>query len=76
MPRSCYDLGILSPRMFAMLVIMALFTTFMTGPLLTLAEFVKARRSASERGAGRHVCAGDRPGRGAPSAVASMRRGW
>ncbi len=31
-----YDLGILSPRIFAMLVIMALATTMMTGPLLTL----------------------------------------
>lgn len=31
-----YDLGILSPRIFAMLVIMALATTTMTGPLLTL----------------------------------------
>ena len=31
-----YDLGILSPRIFTMLVLMALITTFMTGPLLTL----------------------------------------
>ncbi len=31
-----YDLGILSQRIFAMLVIMALVTTTMTGPLLTL----------------------------------------
>ena len=31
-----YDLGILSPRIFTMLVIMAVVTTFMTGPLLTL----------------------------------------
>lgn len=30
------DLGIISPRLFAMLVIMALATTFMTGPLLEL----------------------------------------
>lgn len=29
-----YDLGILSPEVFAMLVLMALATTFMTGPLL------------------------------------------
>jgi Kef-type K+ transport system membrane component KefB len=29
-----YDLGILSPRVFTMLVVMALVTTFMTGPLL------------------------------------------
>lgn len=31
-----YDLGVLSPQVFAMLVIMALFTTFMTGPTLDL----------------------------------------
>lgn len=31
-----YDLGVLSPRIFAMLVIMALVTTMLTGPLLTL----------------------------------------
>ena len=31
-----YDLGILSQRIFAMLVVMALVTTFMTGPLLGL----------------------------------------
>ncbi|MEA2605127.1 MAG: hypothetical protein QOF89_6119 [Acidobacteriota bacterium] len=31
-----YDLGILPPRIFAMLVLMALITTFMTGPLLQL----------------------------------------
>jgi len=29
------DLGILSPKIFAMLVLMALVTTFMTGPLIT-----------------------------------------
>jgi Kef-type K+ transport system membrane component KefB len=40
-----YDLGILPPRIFAMMVLMALVTTFMTGPLLNLAERVK-RRSA------------------------------
>jgi Kef-type K+ transport system membrane component KefB len=34
-----YDLGILPPRIFAMMVLMALATTFMTGPLLSLAEF-------------------------------------
>jgi Kef-type K+ transport system membrane component KefB len=31
-----YDLNILSPTMFAMLIIMALITTFMTGPILDL----------------------------------------
>ena len=33
-----YDLGILSARTFAMMVLMALVTTFMTGPLLSLAS--------------------------------------
>jgi Kef-type K+ transport system membrane component KefB len=33
-----YDLKILSPRIFTMLVIMALVTTLLTGPLLTLFE--------------------------------------
>jgi Kef-type K+ transport system membrane component KefB len=40
-----YDLGILTPRIFAMLVLMALFTTTLTGPLLTLADSLRARRS-------------------------------
>lgn len=31
-----YDLGVLSPQMFAILVLMALVTTFMTGPALDL----------------------------------------
>jgi K+:H+ antiporter len=34
-----YDLGILSGRTFAMMVLMALFTTLMTGPLLSLVKF-------------------------------------
>lgn len=33
-----YDLGVLSPQVFAMMVIMALATTFMTGPALNLLE--------------------------------------
>jgi Kef-type K+ transport system membrane component KefB len=33
-----YDLGILSPRSFVMLVLMALVTTLMTGPLLSLVK--------------------------------------
>ncbi len=40
-----YDLGILSPRIFTMLVIMALFTTAMTGPLLGLSDFLRRRKS-------------------------------
>ena len=37
-----YDLGILSGRIFAMMVLMALVTTFMTGPLLSLVKLPKA----------------------------------
>jgi Kef-type K+ transport system membrane component KefB len=37
-----YDLGILSPRIFTMLVIMALVTTALTGPLLTLFGRIRA----------------------------------
>ena len=41
-----YDLGILSPRIFAMLVIMALVTTGMTGPLLTFSsDHLRARKA-------------------------------
>ncbi|MBV7532616.1 cation:proton antiporter [Chitinophaga sp. sic0106] len=39
-----YDLGILSPEIFAMLVLMALATTFMTGPLLDLVD-LSARKA-------------------------------
>lgn len=35
-----FDLGILSAELFTILVLMALFTTFLTGPLLYLIEFV------------------------------------
>ena len=38
-----YDLGILSDRIFVMLVIMALATTFMTAPLLSLVKIGKTR---------------------------------
>jgi Kef-type K+ transport system membrane component KefB len=40
-----YDLGILTGRIFAMMVIMALVTTFMTGPLLSLVN-IRAKRTA------------------------------
>ena len=40
-----YDLGILSPPMFTMLVIMALLTTGLTGPLLTLGDCLRARKA-------------------------------
>jgi len=39
-----YDLGILSPAIFAMMVLMALTTTIATGPLLALHERWTARR--------------------------------
>ena len=39
-----YDLGILSPRVFSMMVLMALLTTFMTAPLLQLHAMWKRRR--------------------------------
>lgn len=42
-----YDLGILSPRIFTMLVIMALATTFMTGPLLTFFQ-TSSRRAVQD----------------------------
>jgi Kef-type K+ transport system membrane component KefB len=43
-----YDLGILSGRIFAMMVLMALITTFMTGPLLSLAGVDSRAREVAE----------------------------
>jgi len=42
-----YDLGILSPRIFTMMVVMALVTTFMTGPMLSMLGF--GRRTSVAR---------------------------
>lgn len=42
-----YDLGILSPSLFTMLVIMALVTTMMTGPLLSLFERMRRPLTSS-----------------------------
>ncbi|WP_211999938.1 cation:proton antiporter [Chitinophaga sp. HK235] len=39
-----YDLGILSPSIFAMMVLMALATTFMTGPLLDLVALSEKKK--------------------------------
>jgi Kef-type K+ transport system membrane component KefB len=39
-----YDLGVLTPEIFAMMVIMALFTTFMTGPTLDLINFLNKKK--------------------------------
>lgn len=44
-----YELGILSPKIFAMLVLMALVTTFATSPLVSLANRL-APRAAAESG--------------------------
>jgi Kef-type K+ transport system membrane component KefB len=41
-----YDAGVLSDEMFAMLVLMALVTTFMTGPVLDLVERLFPEKSA------------------------------
>lgn len=41
-----YDLGILSPKIFAMMVLMALVTTFMTGPALDLINWFIPDNSA------------------------------
>jgi Kef-type K+ transport system membrane component KefB len=44
-----YDLGVLSPEIFAMMVIMALATTFMTGPFLNLVERIYKKNSIPEK---------------------------
>lgn len=41
-----FDLGILPPSIFAMMVIMALVTTFMTGPALDLINYLFANKKA------------------------------
>lgn len=43
-----FDLGILSPSVFAMLVIMALITTFMTGPALDFINFILPDKKIQE----------------------------
>lgn len=43
-----YDLGILSPQIFAMMVIMALVTTFMTGPALDFINWVFKSKSEDQ----------------------------
>jgi Kef-type K+ transport system membrane component KefB len=46
-----YDMGILPPRIFAIMVLMALATTFMTGPLLSLAGLWDRRKVVPVAGA-------------------------
>src|SRR5438552_1882436 len=41
-----YELGILSPAIFTMLVLMSLVTTFLAGPLLSLGNLITARAMA------------------------------
>jgi hypothetical protein len=43
-----YDLGVLKPEVFAMMVIMALVTTFMTAPFLDLFEKIFSEKKISE----------------------------
>jgi Kef-type K+ transport system membrane component KefB len=45
-----YELGILSPRIFTMMVIMAIVTTFATSPLLSLSDRWRKRLSADGDG--------------------------
>ena len=39
-----YDLGILSPTLFAIMVLMALTTTLMTGPLLDMIKYFDRKK--------------------------------
>jgi hypothetical protein len=45
-----YDLGILSPAVFAMMVIMAIVTTFMTGPALDLINYIFLKKTTRASG--------------------------
>jgi len=47
-----FDLGILPPAIFTMLVIMALVTTFMTGPALDFINFIMPDKTVSEKPSG------------------------
>jgi Kef-type K+ transport system membrane component KefB len=44
-----YDLGVLSPEVFAMMVLMALVTTFMTAPALDLINYILPEKEAAEQ---------------------------
>jgi len=48
-----YDLGVLPPAIFAMLVVMALVTTFLTGPLLDLGDRLGTRAGGASAAAKR-----------------------
>jgi Kef-type K+ transport system membrane component KefB len=47
-----YDIGILSPALFTIMLVMALFTTCMTGPILNLVERRRVRFLTGIRGQG------------------------
>jgi Kef-type K+ transport system membrane component KefB len=44
-----FDLGVLNPQIFAMMVIMALFTTFMTGPALDFTNWLFRNKEVVEK---------------------------
>lgn len=46
-----YDLGILSPKIFTMLILMAMATTFLTGPLLNFADRLERQQVPVPRAA-------------------------
>lgn len=45
-----YDLGVLTPEVFAMMVLMALITTFMTAPALDLINYIYPDKAVQETG--------------------------
>lgn len=50
-----YDLGVITPEMFAMMVIMALVTTFMTGPALDAIRYFSNRQNLHAHPAASHT---------------------
>jgi len=54
-----YEMGVLSPRMFTMMVLMALITTCMTGPLLSILG-IGSRQGEMRRGENHGLAAGER----------------
>ncbi len=44
-----FDLGVLNPQIFAMMVIMALFTTFMTGPALDFTNWLFRNKALDDK---------------------------
>ena len=50
-----YDLGILSPEIFVIMVLMALATTFMTGPALNAINHLFSRRQSANYGRGHQL---------------------